>query len=85
MDITQIITLLMPLIVFGATELVKVVNRNISGVLVVAVVVPGLSALIAFIGTLITPEATWLVNFVVGFISVFVNELIRQLRRIGTA
>ena len=78
-----LINILFPLVVWAITELIKKFGPTIPGWVIVSVLVPALSAVIAYIGTLVVPESTWLVSFVLGFLATFVRELIKQLSQIG--
>lgn len=80
---TELITLLTPLIVFGAVELVKWALPKVPGWVVVGIIVPALSAAVTLIAEMLTGATGFWAQFGLGFLAVFVNELVRQLRQIG--
>ena len=78
---TEIITLLAPLVVYGVTELVKFILPKLPGWAILTGVVPLLSVVAAFIATLIIPGLGFAVQVVLGLLSVFVAEAIRQFKQ----
>lgn len=81
----QIIMAITPFLVFAVTELVKFLAPKLPGWAIVSVIVPLISAVLSWVGTLISPEATWLVNLFVGLLSTFLFELKKQLASIPTS
>lgn len=81
MPVEQILTILTPLVVFGATKLVRLVLPKVSGAVIVGAIVPLLSAAAALLGQLLVPGSSWLEQFAIGLVAVFVNELIKQLKQ----
>lgn len=75
---TDLIVILTPLVVWGATELLKYALPKISGWIIVTLVVPILSLIAAYIAPLLGASDFW-VQFGVGLLAVFVNELKKQL------
>ena len=75
---TDLIVILTPLVVWGATELLKYALPKISGWIIVTLVVPILSLIAAYIAPLLGATDFWL-QFGVGLLAVFVNELKKQL------
>ena len=75
---TDLIVILTPLVVWGATELLKYALPKISGWIIVTLVVPALSLIAAYIAPLLGATDFWL-QFGVGLLAVFVNELKKQL------
>ncbi len=82
MTAEQLIQILTPLVVFGVVELVKWVMPKVPGWVVVAVVVPFLSAGVALITDMLTGASGFWAQFAWGFLAVFVNELLRQLKQL---
>lgn len=77
----NLITLLTPFVVWGATWVVTKIFPTISGWGIVLLVVPVLGALVTWIGTLITPESLWYVNLLFSLLAVFINEVKVQLTK----
>lgn len=75
---TDLIVILTPLVVWGATELIKYALPKVSGWVIVTLVVPLLSLGAAYIAPLLVETDFWL-QFGVGLLAVFVNELKKQL------
>lgn len=75
---TSVITWLMPVITLGVTWLVKKIAPFVSGIGTL-IVVPLVSTGIAYLGTLVTPESSFLVSLLAGLGSVFLHQLYRQL------
>ena len=78
MNASDIVLILAPLVVWGATELVKYILPKVSGWVIVTVIVPLLSLAAAYIAPLLGASDFW-VQFGVGLLAVFVNELKKQL------
>lgn len=78
MNASDIVLILAPLVVWGATELVKYILPKVSGWVIVTVIVPLLSLAAAYIAPLLGATDFWL-QFGVGLLAVFVNELKKQL------
>jgi len=74
----EIINLLAPLVVWAAVQAFKWALPKVPGWAILSVVVPVLSALAAWIATLIAPESSFVLQVVLGLLSVFVAELVRQ-------
>ena len=77
-DPAQLITLLNPAIVFFAIQLAKKVTL-INSTVILAILVPGLSLLGSWLVSLIVPDSSFFVTFLVGLVSTFVYELYKQL------
>lgn len=82
MSITELIGYLMPIIVWGVTEGMKWVLPKIPSWSVLAIVAI-LSAIAGWITTLITPETTWVLQFLYSLLAVTFNEIIKMLKGIG--
>jgi hypothetical protein len=82
MEVTQIVVLLTPVIVWVVTAVVKLVSDKISGAWIVAIVVPVVSILVALVSGVVFPEGSnfWL-QVGVGLVAVFLNELKNQLSK----
>ena len=78
MNASDIVLILAPLVVWGATELVKYILPKVSGWVIVTVIVPLLSLAAAYLAPLLGATDFWL-QFGVGLLAVFVNELKKQL------
>lgn len=86
-DVTQpgnIVLLLMPAITWLAVEIVKRVlsalGGTIAGKWILGLLVPGLSALAAYLLTLYSPDTSFFLALLLGFASTFVDQLIKQLK-----
>jgi len=79
---TELIAVLTPVVVYAAVQLFKLVLPKIPGWALLSIVVPALSALIAWITQLLTAGGLgfWL-QLVLGLLAVFVNELIKQIQQ----
>lgn len=75
---TDLIVILTPLVIWGATELLKFALPKVSGWVIVTLVVPVLSLVGAYIAPLLGASDFW-VQFGVGLLAVFINELKKQL------
>jgi len=78
----EIILLLAPIVVYAVTFVVKWALPKIPGWAIVSVVVPVLSAIAAWVATMVNPELSFWLQVGLGLISVFVNELIKQFQQI---
>jgi hypothetical protein len=85
MTAAELVTILTPLVVYGVIELVKLATAKIPGWVIVSIGVPLLSAAVTYVSTLLTGATAFWQQFAFGFLAVFVSELIKQLKRIGTA
>jgi hypothetical protein len=85
MTAEQLIQILTPLVVFGVVELVKWILPKVPGWALVAVIVPLLSAAVTLITQAFTGAEGFLAQFAWGFLAVFVNELVRQLKQLVSA
>lgn len=72
------ITWLMPVIVLGATWLIKKVLPFIRGTATL-IVVPLVSTGIAWLGTVLDSDSSFLVSLLAGLGSVFLNQLYRHI------
>ena len=79
----EIINIIAPLVVFGATAVVKWGMPKLPGWTIVSVVVPALSLIVAWVVTMINPELSFVLHVILGLLAVFINEIIRQLGQIG--
>jgi hypothetical protein len=79
MDPITLTTMLTPVIVFVVTWAVTKIKTGLPGWVITSLLVPAFSALVAYISTTITGQATWLLQFVMGFLSVFINEFLKQI------
>ena len=78
---SELVTLFTPVIVYGVTYLVKKFLPNISGWIIVMLVVPLLSLAVAWLTTLLaSSELTFWEQFGYGLLAVFINELFAQLK-----
>jgi len=78
----EIILLLAPIVVYAVTFVVRWALPKIPGWAIVSVVVPVLSAIVAWVATMINPEASFLLQVILGLLAVFVNELIKQFQQL---
>lgn len=77
---TSVITWLMPFITLGATWLIKKIMPFVTGTTTL-IVVPLVSTAIGYLGTVLEPGSSWLVSFLVGLASVFLNQLYREFNK----
>lgn len=77
-DASQFITLLNPAIIFFAIQLAKKITA-INSKVILAILVPGISLLGSWLVSLIVPDTSFLLTFIVGFASTFVYELYKQV------
>lgn len=75
---TSVIEWLMPIITLGVTWLVKKIAPFVQGT-VTLFVVPLVSAGIGYLATLIDADASFLVSFLAGLGSVFLNQFYRSI------
>jgi len=80
----EIILLLAPIVVYAVTFVVKWAIPKIPGWAIVSVVVPVLSAIAAWVATMVNPEASFILQVFLGLLAVFVSELIKQFQQINT-
>jgi hypothetical protein len=83
LPVDQLLTMLMPLILFGVTALVTYIKSDFPG-WVVLLLVSALGAIAAWITTLIVPDLSWLQTFAYNLLAVFVNEVLKQLKQGNT-
>lgn len=81
---TEVISLLAPLVVFGATQLVKWILPKLDGWIIVSIIVPLLSVIAAWVAQLINPALAFWSQVGLGLLAVFVAELIKQLGQLVT-
>ncbi|MBK8609088.1 MAG: hypothetical protein IPL84_03875 [Chitinophagaceae bacterium] len=81
MDLNQIILMLTPVIVWAATQLVKLVKPKISGWVLTGLVVPLLSIAITIIAQYVGVGGDFIVQVVVGLLAVFLQELFKQFNQ----
>lgn len=79
----ELIALLMPVIVWLATGFVNWLkatlgNSGFGGTVLTTMVVPALSLLLSFLGSLISPDLSFWQLFALGLLSVFINEVVKQ-------
>ena len=75
---TSVITWLMPFITLGVTWLVKKIAPFVTGT-VTLIAVPLISTGVAWLGTLIDADTSFVVSLLAGLGSVFLNQFYRQL------
>lgn len=75
---SDLIILLNPAIVFFAVQMSKKITM-ISSTVILAILVPGISLLGSWLISLVVPDSSFLVTFLVGLGSTFVYELQKQL------
>jgi hypothetical protein len=77
-EASQLITLLNPAIVFFAVQLAKKVTL-INSTVILAILVPGISLLGSWLISLVVPDTSFFITFLIGLGSTFVYELQKQL------
>jgi hypothetical protein len=78
----ELIVALSPVVVYIAVQVVKMVAGRLPGAVIVAIIVPLLSLLVAFVTDLIvSPDISFWAQAGYGLLAVFVNEIIRQLQQ----
>ena len=77
-DSASVLTWLSPLITLGVTFLIKKIMPFVTGTTTL-IVVPLVSSGIAYLGTVIQPDSSWLLSFLVGLGAVFLNQLSRTI------
>tara|TARA_R110000744_G_scaffold195512_1_gene314572 strand:+ start:29977 stop:30321 length:345 start_codon:yes stop_codon:yes gene_type:complete len=77
-DPVSVLTWIMPVLTLGATWLVKKVAPFINGT-VTLIVVPIISSALAYFGTMADGSSSWIVLFVSGIASVFLNQFYRSV------
>lgn len=83
MDFIQLLAILSPLLVYAATWLVGKFFTAIPGWTITTLIVPGLSALVAYFSSASTGSSMTM-QFAYGLLAVFVNEFIKQLKQLKT-
>lgn len=85
-----LISILTPIVVYLVTWLINLIKAKISndtgimGTILTTFFVPAISALAAWVGTLIQPDLNYWPLFGLGLLSVFVNEVLKQWKQSGT-
>lgn len=74
----SIVAYLTPFIVFGAVQLVKIIKPLVPAWLL-GVIVPGISAGVAFLQTATENADSWLTQFGLGLAATFVHQIYKQL------
>ena len=77
----EIINLLAPVIVWVAVQAFKWLLPKVPGWAILSIAVPALSALAAWLVSFISPESSFLLQVVLGLLSVFIAEIIRQFQQ----
>ena len=72
--LTLIVTILTPLVVYGATWVIGTFLPKIPSVLITTLVVPVLSGVAALIATLLGSTNPWYIQLALGFAATFVHE-----------
>lgn len=84
-DPSNLVVLLMAPITWLAVEAAKLIKKLIGGSIaggwILGLIVPGLSALGAYILTLVVPDAPFLVALGLGLASTFVDQLIQKIKK----
>lgn len=78
---SEVINLLAPIVVWSAVQLFKWALPKVPGWAILSVVVPLLSAIAAWIATIVAPETSFLLQVLLGLIATFIAELIRQFQQ----
>lgn len=81
MDYTQIVLLLTPLVVWLATWLVKQVLSSLPGWVLVGLIVPLISIIVALISNAISIADNFWIQVAIGVLAVFINEVKKQLTK----
>jgi hypothetical protein len=84
MTVELILAILTPLIVFGVTQLVKLLMPKLTGAGIVGFVVPLLSLIQSWVATAIKPDMSYWMLVLLGLLAVFVNELYKQFKQAVT-
>lgn len=77
----MVIQYLAPLAVLGATWLIRLVKPSLSGWVIVYLIVPALSALLAWLATLVLQDVSFLTQVAYGLGSIILMELLKQLKQ----
>jgi hypothetical protein len=77
-DVSQLVALLNPVLVYFAIQLAKKIT-SINSTVILAVLVPGVSLLGSYLLSLVVSDGGFLLTFLIGFASTFVYELQKQL------
>lgn len=75
---SSVITWLMPVLTLAFTWLIKKIAPFVTGT-VTLIVVPLVSTGLAYLGTVISNDTSWLISFLVGLGSVFLNQFYKYL------
>lgn len=78
----EIVTILTPLVVLGATELVKKILPLVAGWVIVMIIVPALSLLITWLSSLAMDGLDFWAQAGIGLLAVFINQAYKQLKDI---
>jgi len=83
---TELIVVLTPVVVYLAVQLFKVITPVLPGWVLVSIVVPIASALIAWITQLLSAggDVGFWAQVVLGLLAVFINEIIKQINQART-
>lgn len=73
-DPNALVALLNPVIIFIALQGVKLIKKIAPGWLL-GLIIPGLSALGAYLVGLVSPDSSFILTFVLGFGSTFIHQL----------
>jgi hypothetical protein len=79
MDVNTIVMMLMPLLIWVVTWIVKKIKPTLSGVTIVAVIIPLLSFAGALIPTLIGTTTPFWLQLVLNFLAIAFNEIKKQI------
>lgn len=77
-DAGSVVAYLTPFIVFGAVQVVKLIKPLIP-IWILGIIVPGLSAAVAFLQTATDNADSWLIQFGLGLAATFVHQIYKQL------
>ena len=79
---SEIIAILTPIVIFLVVQASKYITGKISGVYIVALIVPLLSLAVAYLTDAVAnPELSFWGQFGYGLLAVFVKELLKQLQQ----
>lgn len=78
-QVNEILGYLAPLIVMGITALMRKWAPDLSGWVIVMIIVPGISAVLAYLATILVPGLGWGLTFLLGLLSIVFNEFRKQL------
>ena len=83
--ITLLLTILTPLVVYGATWLVGFLVPKLPSVLITTLVVPALSAVAVLIASLLGGTNPWYIQLGLGLVATFVHEFQNNVKQAGPA